>query len=271
MQRYALKFGYSGRNFHGYQRQPSARTVEGDIIRAMKKVGIIRDFRRAGFSSASRTDAGVSAIGNALAVNTGFRKGEIMPALNANLDGIWFWGIAQVDRDFNPRHAEKRMYRYHLPVDGRDIPALKRAGRVFVGEHDFSGFCYAVKGKDTVRRVDSVTVSRRGNLITIDVEAPNFLWGMVRMIVAAMIKAESGEIGIENIKTALRGGRKRDFGVALPEHLVLLDVAYGFEFKTQFLAGGNAGRKVLKSLKEKEHAAGVKMCFYSAMAEKFSR
>jgi tRNA pseudouridine38-40 synthase len=225
--RVALKFGYDGSRFWGYQRQPDVRTVEGDIFKAMKKTRMIIDIKENNFQSSSRTDRGASAVGNVLAVDTEFKKGEILKALNSNLEGIYFWGIAEVEETFNPRFAKKRWYRYHL--DKRlDLELLKEASNLFVGEHDFKNFCKK-NDKPTVRTVDSMTLAEGDDFIHFDIKAQSFLWNMVRRIVSAVVKHAEGEIGVENIQDAL-GGEEKDCGLMPAHPLFLMDVSYDFEF-----------------------------------------
>src|SRR5207247_4191378 len=68
--RVALKTAYDGRAFFGSQRQPDRRTVEGECLVALKAAKILKDSQESFFRSASRTDRGVSAVGNVIAFNT---------------------------------------------------------------------------------------------------------------------------------------------------------------------------------------------------------
>jgi tRNA pseudouridine38-40 synthase len=228
--RVALKFGYDGSVFLGYQRQPDVRTVEGDIIRAMKKTRIIVELDEGHFQGSSRTDRGASAIGNVLAFDTDFKKGEILRALNSGVENIYFWGITEVKDDFNPRHASHRWYRYHLDKE-LDLDMLKEASSLFVGEHDFKSFCKK-DGKPTERIVDSITLARNEEFIQFDVKGQSFLWNMVRRIVSAVVKYAEGEISREDIESAL-GGEERDLGLMPAHPLFLMDVSYDFEFEVE--------------------------------------
>ena len=76
--RIAVKFAYDGRIFHGYARQPHLKTVDGELINALMKYGIIHDTEESRFRSASRTDKGVSALCNVIASNTDFTKNRIL-------------------------------------------------------------------------------------------------------------------------------------------------------------------------------------------------
>ncbi len=227
--RCALKFGYFGRSFLGYARQPELRTIEGEIINALKKTKIISDEKNARLQTASRTDKGVSAIGNVLAINTDFRRSEILGAINAHLKDICFYGLAEVENTFNPRHAKERWYRYYLIDEGKSLKSVKEAASIFVGTHDFSNFA-RVEGNDPFRTIDSIEISKEKDFIILDFKAESYLWHMVRRMVKAITDAGNGILSYDDIKDALAGKQEKDFGIAPPEPLILMDVQYDFEF-----------------------------------------
>ena len=66
MKRTALKIGYIGTNFHGFQRQPDLRTVEEELIYHLRKLDYIDDLKQSRFRIAGRTDAGVHSLGNVI-------------------------------------------------------------------------------------------------------------------------------------------------------------------------------------------------------------
>ena len=225
--RIALKIAYDGAAFYGHQRQPDARTVEGEAIAALTAARIIREPHEAFFRSASRTDRGVSAVGNVIAFNTSFAPGAAIGAFNDRARDVWAWAFAVVPEDFHPRGAEERWYRYHL-FENVPLEPLLAAARLFVGEHDLSSFTSdPPQGPHPIRRID---VRQDDEAILIDVRARSFRRGMVRRIVAAMLAHAGGDVTIAEIEEALRG-RLHDFGVVPPEPLVLMDVAYGFPFE----------------------------------------
>ena len=222
--RIALKIAYDGRSFYGHQRQPDRRTVEGECLAALRSAKILRDPRESFFRSASRTDRGVSAVGNAIAFDTTFRPEAVVGAFNHRARGVWAWAVAVVPDTFHPRHALERWYRYHLFSDA-SLSALRRAAALFVGEHDFRSFTsHSAQGPVTVDRID---VAREGRGIVIDIRAQSFRRAMVRRIVAAAVACAQGEVDEAEIRTALRGSR-RDFGIVRPEPLFLMDVRYRF-------------------------------------------
>jgi tRNA pseudouridine38-40 synthase len=229
--RYAFKFAYDGTGFTGSQRQPKQKTVEGEILSCLNFHHVIDDSKSARFQVASRTDSGVSALGNVLALNANFKKKDIMNILNSKLDNCWFYGVTQVDDKFNPRHAKLRWYRYHMLDDGKiDFDSIKKVAQCFKGEHDFRNFSNP-HVESTIRTIDSIEVTKIKNWIVIDVKAPGFLWNQVRRIVNACIRVGKDELDSTSVKDAMANPtNNQNFGLAPPEPLVLMDIKYDFEF-----------------------------------------
>ncbi len=211
-----LKFAYDGTKFYGYQRQKNLRTVEGEILKVLREYGISDKIK-----SASRTDRGVSALGNVIRVDTGMSPRDVIGILNSNLLDIFFHSFSL--EDVNPRFAELRWYRYHLPKI-YEVNELKSAAEIFVGEHDFRNFTKA--RKNTILTIEDIRVKSTDNFIVVDFFAQYYLWNLVRRIVAAMESYASGNhFGDEIFK------KKINFGLAPSEPLILMDVIYPFTFK----------------------------------------
>src|SRR2546426_531116 len=138
--RVALKIAYDGRAFYGHQRQPDRRTVEGECITALRSAKIMRDPTEAFFRSASRTDRGVSAVGNVIAFDAFLGPDSVLGAFNDRARDVWAWAAAAVPASFHPRHAMERWYRYVLFGDVVE-PDLRAAARSFIGTHNFQAFC----------------------------------------------------------------------------------------------------------------------------------
>ncbi len=225
--RVALKIAYDGRAFYGHQRQPDRRTVEGECLAALRAAHIVDDPHEAFFRSASRTDRGVSAVGNIIAFNTLFRTDAIVGAFNHGAQDVWAWALASVPDSFHPRHAIERWYRYMVVED--IAPEVLRSGaRLFVGTHDFRSFCSEpLLAPFTVNSVD---VIREDGVTCIDVRARSFRRGMVRRIVGALLAVARGDASCDQLQETLAGVR-RDFGSAPPEPLVLMDVRYEVPFR----------------------------------------
>ena len=221
--RLALKIAYDGRAYHGYARQPNVKTIEGEIIDALLEIKAIESVEEAKLHVASRTDKGVSAWGNVIAFNTSMKKDSIINALCHLFKNIWIIGYASVEKNFHPRYAKQRKYRYYLVNNGLDIKKVREVAELFIGEHDFSNFA-KIENKNPIRKIDDIVI-HDGKIIKVDFTAKTFLWHQVRRIVSAIKKAGEGT-PIDEIKDALAGRKKTNFGIAPPENLVLMDVVY---------------------------------------------
>ncbi len=241
-----LKFAYDGTKFYGYQRQKDVPTVEGSILRVLQQYGIANKI-----SSASRTDRGVSALGNVIHIRTSMDAEDVIGILNANLEHIYFHSFAMVDA--NPRHAELRWYRYHLLKGELDIARLREAAEIFEGRHDFRNFTRA--RDNTVLEIKRVEVKEQGELIAIDFYARNYLWNLIRRIVAAMQSYASGlEFGEEIFR------ERRNFGIAPPEPLILMDIFYPFKFE-------RVAMKKMYSELQRRYLRGIIYLYLARMAQ----
>ncbi len=227
-ERVALKFAYDGGSFLGFQRQPEGATVEGSLVHALAKVGAIDSPRGCGYRSSSRTDRGVSALGNMISFRTSFPVGSLCSAINSEMEDVWAYSAVTVPDDFNPRGARQRWYRYHLPRSGQDLRLMEEIASRFVGVHDFSG--YARKDdRNPVRRIDSIVIGDAGMFHAIDFRAESFLWNMVRRIVWMMNEGSSGRLEADTIGPEAKRRPVR-VGLAPPEYLILMDIDCGVEF-----------------------------------------
>lgn len=223
MMRLAVRFAYLGAGFSGSQVQPGTRTVEGEIIRALSMVCGPAD--SLGLRIASRTDKGVNALGNVAVFYSDHKDPhELLRALNAVSDGVFYNGFCEVGEDFNPRHASSRGYRYILDAEGLDIGLARECAGLFVGSHDFVRFCRP-DGKPTVLTIDSLDVSESDGTIVLTYRARYFLWNMVRRTAAAIEAVASGRRSLSDVEAAL-DGEDIGFGVARADALTLTDIQY---------------------------------------------
>jgi tRNA pseudouridine38-40 synthase len=230
-QRFRATVEYDGTEFAGFQVQPGARTVQGELEAALARLsGGIRQ----PVDGAGRTDAGVHASGQVIAFTY---AGPLAPealreALNGNLPpDVAVRDLRRAPARFHPRFSARyREYRYTIwnggtrsPIRARaahwvrrplDVAAMAAAGAALEGRHDFSAF----GGTDPqpVRTVHAVRVRRAGDEVTIDVRADAFLRGMVRRIVAALIAVGTGTTNIEAVTAALAGREPAFDGAAAP-------------------------------------------------------
>ncbi len=226
--RIALKLAYDGTKFFGFQRQPGRETVEGCLMTSLAKIGAIRSSRECGYRSSSRTDRGVSALGNVISIRTAFPLLSICSALNSELEHVWVYSAVEVPETFNPRAAKQRWYRYYLAKSGQDSTLIEKIAARFVGVHDFSG--YAKKDKrNPMRKIDSIEITDVGMFYAIDFKAESFLWNMVRRIVWMMNEGSSGRMPLDSIGPGSSRKPAR-VGLSPPEYLVLMSIDCGVNF-----------------------------------------
>ena len=186
MKRYSLKIAYVGTDYHGYQKQPRKKTIEGNLLDALTKINIKTKDPNTRFQTAGRTDRGVHAFGQTIAFTT--KQPVIIPKLNKALPAdVRCWAKTEVDIKFNPRYAISRSYVYAAPYRGENLKRIEDAAMLLIGEHDFRYFSSSAPGRTTVREMLGVKVERIGNLIFFTFKARSFLWKMVRKIVSALL------------------------------------------------------------------------------------
>jgi tRNA pseudouridine38-40 synthase len=246
--RYRARVEYDGTDFNGFQVQPGGRTVQGELETALSRLS---GGNRVIVEGAGRTDTGVHARGQVIAFTYRGRLGrkELQQALAAGLPSdIGLGPIVPVGAGFSPRHqARYREYRYFIwngprsPLRERqalgvrerlDVAAMAAAAKVFVGRHDFSAFGGA--DRQPVRTLRSLNVIRRGDLITVTVVGDAFLKGMVRRIVAALLRVGLGRASAADLARALAESRPAFHGeAAAPRGLTLWRVPMGPPRKTR--------------------------------------
>ncbi|MBF6605513.1 MAG: tRNA pseudouridine(38-40) synthase TruA [Chloroflexi bacterium] len=247
---------YDGTDFAGFQAQPGARTVQGELEAALARLA---DGRRLRVDGAGRTDAGVHASGQVIAFTYDGRLSvaELGRALDALLPAdVAIHGLRRASVAFHPRFAARyREYRYTVwngprsPLRERqalgvrsplDAVAMERAGQALVGRHDFSAFGAVDRGP--VRTLHRVRVRRTGSVVTVDVAADAFLRGMVRRIVAVLLEVGRGEMDGSAVAAALVAGRPALDGAMAPaKGLCLRRVVMGRRTGGQHGAHGEHG------------------------------
>ncbi len=239
-----LSIEYDGTNYVGWQTQPNGLAVQQVIEEALfQLLG-----EKVSLRSSGRTDAGVHARCMAAAFQTSAK----MP-LRAFVDGtnrflppdIAILDAVEVPTDFNPiRDAHAKHYRYTVLTTASrsplhrfhswhvkeplDIAAMKAAAARFVGRHDFAAFRASnCATKTSVRRIDSVDVSKEGDFIVIDVVGEGFLKNMVRVMVGTLVDIGKGRFSEEYVSWLLLDRDRKKAGVTAPAcGLCLMKVYY---------------------------------------------
>lgn len=242
MKRTALKIGYIGTNFHGFQRQPNLRTVEEELIYHLRKLNYIGDLKKSRFRIAGRTDAGVHSLGNVISFQS--EKEVRVNEINNSLpDDIQILAIAPVRYAFKPRYAQMRQYRYMLFQD-LDIDKLNECAELFKGTHNFTNFTKRFQ-KTTVRSIDDIKITKVNftdyhkrdfpNLhetlspIFVDIYGESFLWNMVRKMMRVFVDVAIGKMDLDEVERLLNPKEDEPrayIKVMEPDYLILMDIQY---------------------------------------------
>lgn len=245
MRNIKLTIEYDGTDFHGWQRQPKERTVQGVLEEAIAQVlG-----HRVRLIGASRTDRGVHALGQVANFKTTSKlpPQTMLKAFNAVLpEDVVIREVEEVPLDFHARYrAKSKVYEYRLflwPVrsplqrrfswhipDSLDIGAMRECCRMLIGTHDFSSFM--LSGSDTknpIREMQRAEILLRPpRHIAFVFEATGFLRGMVRSIVGTLVDVGRGKLNPVQFKEIMEArDRSRASITAPPQGLFLVEVKF---------------------------------------------
>jgi tRNA pseudouridine38-40 synthase len=240
--RLRLDIAYAGSGFHGWQIQPAAPTVQGDLRRLLS--GLLG--RDAIPVAAGRTDAGVHARGQVahLSVRNEDEAERVIRALPRMCDrAVQIIGVRRVSPDFNARFsAVGRRYSYHL-TQTRDIfhahqwyvyrrldrAAMQAAAVQLRGTHDFTSFCKTTSLKDdgNLCHVTVCNFEWTGEAAIFSVKANRFLHHMVRNMVGTLVEIGRGERPPDDVPRILAARRRSAAGRMAPAGgLFLEEVEY---------------------------------------------
>jgi tRNA pseudouridine38-40 synthase len=217
---YRLLIEYDGSRFAGWQDQQNARSIVGELKKALTDSGLdILDLGGAG-----RTDAGVHALGQVahLRLDRSLDPTALEHALNDRLPaGIHVLKVMPAAARFHARHdAVSRAYLYQLSRrrsalakpfiwwirSELDVAAMEKALALLPGRHDFRLFAAADDtDRSTLVEIERVELREVGDLILIRLVASHFLWRMVRRLVGTIVQLGLGRIELEDFERLLIG------------------------------------------------------------------
>jgi tRNA pseudouridine38-40 synthase len=243
--RFKLTIEYAGTRYSGWQIQKNAKTVQGEIDRAVRTITKRNDFELYG---SGRTDAGVHALAQVahLDVVTTLTPDQLVQRLNGELpDDINILSAVGVPHRFHARHdAVARRYLYQIARQRNaaakefswwvreplDIERMRRAARAFVGFKDFEAFAESAGPKQPERStlvlVDRLDVEQRGGLILIGIEGSHFLWKMVRRIVGVLVEVGRGTLEPEAAAALLTSASGEPARLTAPASGLFLEHVY---------------------------------------------
>lgn len=233
--RWVVRFAYDGSQFAGWARQPGLRTVEGEIRRGLERAGILTRGSRAGLDVASRTDRGVSARANALAIASELPGPSLLRLLNGISAEIRFTAASPVEAGFRVRRAVRRVYRYFEPEPVGGMDRWERAAAALVGRIDVRSFGRQIPAAEPCwRTIESISVAPIAGSAIVEVRAPSFVWGEVRKIVGALRTYGAGRLPLSRLEAAVRGRERLSLPLAEAERLVLWEVEYPFRWEVEW-------------------------------------
>lgn len=254
---------YDGTDFHGWQRQPDRRTVQGELERVLSLVCRCP----VQINGTSRTDAGVHALGQRASFkgDFGIPEDRLLVAANNILAG----GMNSVNRagDIRILSAELMPEEFHARFDAKgkkyiyrilnseevqifnrnyqyqiqkplDFSAMRKAAQYIVGTHDFK--CFQAAGgeekKTTVRTVYDLKLSEKaagcgdGREIVLEIKGDGFLYNMVRIITGTLVDVGLGRIAPADVQDIIASKDRQKAGhTAPPQGLYLAKVYYDLE------------------------------------------
>lgn len=238
--RCALVVEYDGTDYAGFQFQANADTIQRQLEQALAAaLG-----RPAQVRAASRTDAGVHARGQVVALDLPrpFSLSRLAPALNWHLPrDIRVIRAMPAPGHFDPRKwAKGKIYRYfilnrpqpaaigsryswHIPRP-LNVPAMKQAAAFCLGSHDFASFQAAGSPvKDTVRTIRHLHLTRSGSFLTITCVGDGFLYNMVRILVGTLVETGLGQRQPQDMAAIVTARNRASAGATAPARGLFLE------------------------------------------------
>jgi tRNA pseudouridine38-40 synthase len=245
--RYFIFLSYTGTNFHGWQIQPDASTVQKTLDNALSLI-LGEDIRSTG---AGRTDTGVHASKFCAHFDSKrddllsdkkliFRLNRLLPA------DIAIKTIRKVQPDTNARYsAISRTYEYIISrtkdpfyysyswfIHGNvDVAAMNNACILLMKHSDFTSFSRLHSDtKTNICKVYSAGWSEKCDRLVFTVRADRFLRNMVRAIVGTMIEVGTGKIDLQKFEEIIEARDRCRAGRSAPaKGLFLTDIEYPAE------------------------------------------
>jgi tRNA pseudouridine38-40 synthase len=234
-----LAVTYDGSDYHGWQIQPGKKTIQGVLTEAIQNlIGV-----EVTVHGASRTDAGVSALGQValMQIDSPIPTENLAKAITHRLPpDIAVTEAVEVPISFDLIGAVKsKLYRYtiftgrprpvleirhcwHLPTD-LDTAAMARAARKLVGKKDFKSFAAAADNRESsVRTIFRCDVTAEDDWVYIDVEGDAFLYNMVRNIVGTLVEVGTGRQPPEKMEEILEAKDRKAAGPIAPANALCL-------------------------------------------------
>ena len=244
MRNLRLEICYDGTRYRGWQRLAGTdNTIQGKLEQTLSRIlGEPIEV-----SGSGRTDAGAHALRQVanFHCHSTMPAEEILQSLRRYLpEDIGIYSCKEASERFHARlNAKTKTYRYRIwnsdapcVFDRRfvaviheklDVEAMEKAAAYLLGEHDFSAFCAAKsKKKTTIRRIDAISISRKGEELRFDVTGNGFLYNMVRILVGTLVEVGMGQRDPDSTPLLFGASRSEAGMLMIPQGLCLMEVTY---------------------------------------------
>ncbi|HHX57782.1 MAG TPA: tRNA pseudouridine(38-40) synthase TruA [Clostridiales bacterium] len=243
MRNLKVMMAYRGTNYHGFQRQKNAITVQEVVEKHVSSV-LNEDVEIFG---CSRTDTGVHANQYCFSVmtNSNIPTGNFIRGVNGKLpQDIAILSCEEASLDFHARYSCKAKeyiykihnrqtknpfttdleYHYRRPLD---VELMRKAAQYFVGTHDFKSFCSIDSDKiNTIRTIHKFELEISGDSIIMLVKGDGFLYNMIRIMVGTLIWVDEGKINIDELSDIIKAKDRNYAGKTAQAHGLYLNKIY---------------------------------------------
>ena len=242
MPRFKLTIEYAGTRYSGWQIQANAKTVAGELERAIRAVTGVKAFELYG---AGRTDAGVHALGQVahLQVDTRLDAATLLWRVNDELPSdINVIALVRAPQRFHARHdAAARSYLYQIARrrtafakpyvwwvrEDLDLARMRQAASRFVGRKDFQSFTAETReDASTTVQVDTVEIIEAPPLLLVRIVGSHFLWRMVRRLVGVLVAVGRHELKVADVDRMLDEASDRAAPLTAPASGLFLERVY---------------------------------------------
>lgn len=242
--RYFIEFAYNGKNYHGFQAQPNASSVQETLTKALQLL-IDKSIEIVG---AGRTDSGVHAkqMFAHFDIENSIETSLLVPKLNSYLPkDIVIYAIFEVKEDTHARfEASARTYEYYIHTfkdafledtswycfQNLDIDLMNKACQILFEHTDFECFSKVHTEVFTFNcTITEANWKQNGNQLIFTIKADRFLRNMVRAIVGTMINIGSKKTSLDEFVAIIESKNRSKAGFSVPAHgLFLVKVDYPF-------------------------------------------
>ena len=234
--RFFIEISYKGTNYHGWQVQPNANSVQEELNKALSTI-LNTKIELVG---AGRTDAGVHAkqMFAHFDCKIEFDIGKIVAQLNSFLpNDIAIYNLFKVKEDANCRFcALSRTYHYHIiynknPFNSTayllhkrlDVDAMNSACQHLLGKQDFTSFSKVNTHTFTNNcNVMMAIWEEKDNELIFSIKADRFLRNMVRAIVGTLLEVGMNKITVDDVKDIIAKKDRSQAGTSVPAYALFL-------------------------------------------------